>query len=426
LSYLAAPRTLGEAQRRFSNWSPGTLAAILALLVKNDVVTLSGAKLPVAVPGPETAAISAWLQLTNECNLACTYCFVRHNGNRMTPSMACQAVEAVYRSAIQHRCPIVELKYSGGEPTLNFSALEAAQKRAESLCNTTGIALKTVLLTNGTCLTDRRIAYLQEHDIGLMLSMDGLRPIHDSQRPYARGRSGSFARVCSGLDRLLKHGVLPYVSVTISTQNLGGLSELITYLIDRRVGFSLNFHRDVRPASGECSSGPTSHQLVEALRRALDTLASRLPRHNLLSTLIDRVDLSRAHTRSCGAGYNYMTIDCDGRISKCQMEMEAPLTTVAAPDPLGDLRTDARGIQNLPVDLKDCHDCVWRYRCAGGCPRLTFLRSQRYDARSPMCVVYRSVLPEVLRLETLRLLQFEQPWDFKVNQESLVSQGSPP
>jgi uncharacterized protein len=110
-----------------------------------------------------------------------------------------------------------------------------------------------------------------------------------------------------------------------------------------------------------------------------------------------------------------MVIDCKGNISRCQMDMEHPVTTIAADDPLVLVRANTNGIQNLAVDQKECQECIWRYRCTGGCPRLTFQRTGRYDAKSPLCDVYRAILPEVVRLEALRLLKYEEPWDFLIH-----------
>ncbi len=54
------------------------------------------------------------------------------------------------------------------------------------------------------------------------------------------------------------------------------------------------------------------------------------------------------------------------------------------------------------------------YRCTGGCPRLAFQCTGRYDAKSPLCQVYQAILPEVVRLESLRLLKHQEPWDFRI------------
>ena len=152
--------------------------------------------------------------------------------------------------------------------------------------------------------------------------------------------------------------------------------------------------------------------MIEGLGSVFQVIEKHLPRYSLLSTLADRANLQIPHLRTCGVGQNYLVIDSNGDISKCQMDMAHPVTTIDTDDPLAFVRADTDGIQNLVVDEKECRECIWRYRCAGGCPRLAFQHTGRYDARSPLCEVYRAILPEVVRLEALRLIRYEEPWDF--------------
>jgi uncharacterized protein len=102
-----------------------------------------------------------------------------------------------------------------------------------------------------------------------------------------------------------------------------------------------------------------------------------------------------------------MVIDHNGHVAKCHMEIQQHVTDISDNDPLQSLRNDTQGIQNLVVDEKQgCRECIWRYWCTGGCPVLTKRITGRYDAKSPNCKIYQALLPEVLRLEGLRLLQY--------------------
>jgi uncharacterized protein len=131
-----------------------------------------------------------------------------------------------------------------------------------------------------------------------------------------------------------------------------------------------------------------------------------LPRRSLVGGLLDRVQLGYPHTLPCGAGESYVVIDCEGRISMCQMEMDREVGSIWNNDPLLAVRSSESGFHNLEVEAKsECSTCPWRYWCAGGCPLLAYRSTKRNDARSPYCEVYRALLPEILRLEGLRLLR---------------------
>ena len=95
-----------------------------------------------------------------------------------------------------------------------------------------------------------------------------------------------------------------------------------------------------------------------------------------------------------------------GGVARCHMEMEEEVCTIWDEDPLEAVRQTETGFRNSLVDEKEsCRDCPWRYVCAGGCPLLARWLTGRDDAPSPYCDVYRTVLPELLRAEGLRILR---------------------
>ena len=120
--------------------------------------------------------------------------------------------------------------------------------------------------------------------------------------------------------------------------------------------------------------------------------------------------MSVRHDNTCGVGKNYLVIDQDGGVAKCPMQIKDTVATIYADDPLQAVRDDREGIQGLVVDEKEgCRTCDWRYWCTGGCPLLTYRATGRYDVKSPNCGIYQALFPAALRLEALRLLQYERP-----------------
>jgi uncharacterized protein len=141
------------------------------------------------------------------------------------------------------------------------------------------------------------------------------------------------------------------------------------------------------------------------MKQAFAVLEANLPERSLLGSLVDRAQFDQPHDKTCSVGDSYIVVDHKGNIAKCQMEIERPITSIYANDPLSHIRADTIGIQNLSVDNKEgCRSCEWKYWCAGGCPALTYRATGRYDVKSPNCRIYKALYPEVLRLEGLRLL----------------------
>jgi uncharacterized protein len=90
--------------------------------------------------------------------------------------------------------------------------------------------------------------------------------------------------------------------------------------------------------------------------------------------------------------------------------MDSPVMDIRNPHPLKSIRDENTGLRNISVDEKEeCKSCKWRYWCGGGCPLEIFRHTGRYDRKSPNCNIYKTLFPEIIRLEGLRLLRYGKP-----------------
>ena len=360
------------------------------------------------------STLSAWLHLTNQCNLRCTYCYLNKDHEHMSPAIGQAAVESIFRAAQLHGFQTVSLKYAGGEAALNFPVLNLIQQEALQRAAAGGLTLQATLLSNGTVLPPRMLDYLCGHGIGLMISLDGIGTVHDRQRPTI-GAQGSFAQVDRSIDRALAYGVHPHLSITVTQENAESLAETVRYALDKGLRFNLNFYRDQdhRQHSSEIRAGHA--QLIQGLLAAFEVIAQKLPNIRLIDSMIDRSAFHGAHENACGAGHSYLVIDHHGNVARCQMEIEKPVSSVFAENPLQTLRVHGHAF-NLPAAVKEgCRSCEWQSWCAGGCPVLTLRATGRTDIQSPYCNVYKAVFPELLKLEGMRLLKYGQnAWDRSV------------
>ena len=116
--------------------------------------------------------------LTNQCNLACPYCFEQRDVQTMSLDTAKKLVDFVAPQNSPH------ITLFGGEPTLMWdSIIVPLTKYAEEK----GVRLN--MTTNGTLLTPERVDFLIDHNITFLLSMDGCKATQDSNRPMRSGGS---------------------------------------------------------------------------------------------------------------------------------------------------------------------------------------------------------------------------------------------
>jgi len=407
LDAFAAPHTLAQVVVTLPDLAPDHVRRAAHQLATLELLAPTTSTQPTLHQAPHT--LTAWLHVTNACNLRCTYCYLEKTGEAMDETTGRTAVEAVLRSASRHQFRAVKFKYAGGEPLLNFGLVQALHTYVRRLADQSGLSVREVVLSNGVDLSDEVLDWFREGDVRLMVSLDGVGNAHDAQRLFADGR-GSFERVARGIDRALARGVPPYLSITVTARNADHLADTVSFALDRELLFNLNFYRENDLSASHADLQTEDRQLIAGVRKAFAVIEERLPQQSLIGALIDRASFGAPHSHPCGAGRNYLVVDQRGRIARCQMEIKRPITDVWASDPLAVIRADGVGFQNLPSEDKaGCRDCRWRTWCAGGCPLLTYRATGRNDVKSPYCNVYQALFPEALRLEGLRLLKWRPP-----------------
>jgi uncharacterized protein len=354
----------------------------------------------------ESRVLTAWLHVTNACNLRCPYCYVHKSAEGMDEPVGRAAIEALIRSAIEHDFGAVKLKYAGGEASLNHSLMVKLQAFARERTAEHGLQLQATLLSNGVTLSRALVETLKAEDIKVMISLDGVGEQHDIQRPFVNGRP-SFAFVERTIAQLIEQKHAPHLSITITNRNASGLADVVRFALERDLSFSLNFFRDNDCAASFTDLRYGEQVMISAVLQAFAVIEEIMPRWSVLGSILDRGQLLQPRQRSCGVGQDYVVIDQRGRVAKCHMEIERTIGDVFHDDPLQLVRTDKSSALNLAVHEKEgCRGCSWRYWCSGGCTVATFRATGRYDIKSPNCNIYKAIYPEALRLEGLRVLKY--------------------
>jgi uncharacterized protein len=404
LDAFNSPLLPGLAAERSCDLAPDVTGKAVEALLRVGLLRPIG-----ETPGElaSTSTLSAWLHVTQACNLSCPYCYVHKRPRRMSAEVGHLAVDRLVEMAVRYGYNSLKLKYAGGEPLLNFPLIQAVHRRAARHTADSGLALEEVVLTNGVALTDAMLGWIVRAGMRLMVSLDGGPITHDRVRGRRDGKS-TYETVVDAVDRALAGGLRPHISITLTALNLEGVEDAVAFALERDLPFNLNFYRECSPADSLASAeGPAAQsplvpetaQLVAAIRRVFDVIRAHPCFALPLSNILDRSRLDIPHTYPCSAGRDYLTVDTDGRVAACQMLLDEPSSHLSEPDPLGAIRR--HGQESFrPGDAQDgCHACPWRMACSGGCP---LLRGNALHDR--YCQVYRALLPELIQLEGYRLL----------------------
>jgi uncharacterized protein len=346
--------------------------------------------------------LSAWLHVTEACNLACPYCYVRKQPRSMRPAVGRQAVDRLVEAAQRHGHRRLRLKYAGGEPTLNLPLVFEIHDYAAHQAAAAGLELEEVLLTNGTAVDDGALDGLARAGLRLMVSLDGGPAAQDRVRPLG-SRGSSYAAVTGLVDRALARGLRPDISITITALNLDGVPQAAAFALERDLPFNLNFYRDCSPAgthSGPDPLTPSADRLVETILAVFQRVQEHPNYAWPLSGILDRVRLDLPHEHACSAGRDYVVVGTTGRVAACQMLLDTPWSDLNQEDALATLRQQGAGMFRTAGHWPGCRDCTWRTACGGGCPL-----TRGTALHATYCQAYQALLPELLKLEGERLVR---------------------
>lgn len=123
----------------------------------------------------KTPISSCTINLTDDCNFRCKYCFTHHNPRKISLETMKKAVnfliEEEKRTGVLREKPIA---FFGGEPMLRYE--DIIVPFVEWL-NVSGLKEKHKILlsmtTNGSLFTDERLKFLSDNNVGILLSVDG-------------------------------------------------------------------------------------------------------------------------------------------------------------------------------------------------------------------------------------------------------------
>ena len=146
------------------------------------------------------------LQVTQQCNLRCTYCqfsgnyydnYRTHENNRMSWETAKNAIDFFLERSVETKSVVVS--FYGGEPLLEFELIKRCVAYVHS--KTEGQRVEFLMTTNGTCFTDSIVDFLKENNFGISVSIDGSRENHNLARKFASGE-GSFDVIVQNIKKI--------------------------------------------------------------------------------------------------------------------------------------------------------------------------------------------------------------------------------
>jgi AdoMet-dependent heme synthase len=328
--------------------------------------------------------VVAW-NLTRRCNLECAHCYIaagpRETAAGELDTAAClDIVDQVLAVS-----PTPMLILSGGEPLLREDLTQIARYAS-------GKGATVVVGTNGTLLSDERIAGLQAAGVrGVAVSVDSLRPAyHDN---FRHGR-GSLADTQAALARLTRQRLDFIIQTTVTKGNRAELGTLVEWAARQgAVSFNCYFLVSTGRGAGLTDLAPSDYEavLADLARWEREYRGRMLVRAKCAPHFMRHVHQSDPESpvlnyeTRCPCGTQYCRITPDGKLTPCPY----------MPEVAGDLQTQsfAEIWRSAPLlrQLREgtlggkCGACEYRKLC-GGCRARAVALEGDVLAADPSCV----------------------------------------
>ena len=150
---------------------------------------------------------NASLMLTENCNLACKYCFEKHNTKIMTNEIIRKSLNYLFNNSLNSNKNSVNITLFGGEPLLNIQGVKEALEYGFFLSQINNIPISYSLITNATIMNDEVYKILRTYrdvvNLNIQLSIDGIPDVHNKYRITKTGKP-SFPLIEKNIDYFKK------------------------------------------------------------------------------------------------------------------------------------------------------------------------------------------------------------------------------
>ena len=332
---------------------------------------------------PEPAPQSLSLNVSNACNLGCSYCYASRGdfgGQQPAPMSTATARAAVDRllAAGDLSAPFT-IGFLGGEPFVNRRLIHDTVGYAAGRARECGLDVRYSVTTNGTLLEPVDLDLLRAHPFAVTVSVDGDQALHDLQRPETRRGRASWSETVRRVRPLLERpGHARLAARATVTRSAIDPARLFRALV--AIGFEdvgLSPLRRAPVGAFEDSDWPV--YLAALTRLARDEIACARRgapiRLTNLAVALRQLHRGAASPYPCGAGGGYFSVAADGTWYACHRAIGDPDYALGSNAGLSVERRRTFLEERHVHSQTDCTTCWARYLCSGGCHQEASTRS---------------------------------------------------
>lgn len=345
--------------------------------------------------------------LTNDCNLACSYCFESNKGKDYMPKeMALDILKATYNQ-VDPMAGIFTLNMFGGEPLMNWDTFKAVCDYV--LENNLKIRITTT--TNLTLLTDEMIDYIDELSIPVLVSVDGIKEVHDKHR------CNSFDKVIENMKKLIDRdlGYLIEARMTVAPDTAKYMYESVKMLVDLGINNIANVPAsDLEWDAQSIQDYKDNYEKI--LDMYIDILNDETNKRNISLYKVDQalnlaLEPIKEDTSMCNIGNpRWVIVDWKGDIWPCPDYPTTDNVDLIA----GKIGNFYTGVDETKVDpkpmvatyeLERCKGCEAISICKSGCPYENYTKNGKFNEPTIGYCTLQKAFVEIIKAYQDKLLE---------------------
>ncbi|MEI7973031.1 MAG: radical SAM protein [Bdellovibrio sp.] len=331
------------------------------------------------------------LNVTQICNLACSYCAAGGDGTYGDPQKKMQTEKILLglQAQLQHKplSSTLKINFIGGEPLIYPEGIRQVCRYLREI--RPDMKFDFWVNTNGSLLDSARLDLLWTEALGVRVSIDGPPEINDLARAQ-KGGGPITQKILEGLQNMLARRELLKgfkVSSVFGRWNQNA---------ERTYDFLQQFQPDAFDFTWDLGLQEPNllRDYLASLRRLGQRLANQgeeaLLKLSVFADVFDRLDLGIPRQRHCEAGWSHAAISSGGEVASCTWWIGRPERNLG---PLKTYQSPQKDVSS--IEVKKCHSCWARHICGGGCAVAHSLGTQTDHEKDPLYCVHQKELIEL-------------------------------
>lgn len=385
----------------------------------------SFAPLQAPVGRPEVEMVI--IQPTPFCNINCSYCYLADRSNKhvIAQSTVTKLFTELFGSGWTN--PEITVLWHAGEPLAApvafYREAFAAIERLRPKDGPRPVAVKHSFQTNGMLIDAEWCELFREWNVGIGVSIDGPRELHDAHRKTRSG-AGTFDKTIAGIRRLRDAGIPFHTLSVLSRASLAMPEELLAFFISEGID---HVCFNVEESEGEYVSdlfqGAELRQRFETFLRTFWHLARADGRVKFVREIdhalprVFRPEGVRARNIQVEP-LGMINVDCHGNVSSFSPELLGYKNADYGDFLLGNINTASLAeiyqaslgsalLRDIRKGVEACRaHCEYFSVCGGGAPVNKLFENGRFDSTTTSFCTLTQMVPTDLILEAFD--KFEQ------------------